>query len=314
MNLLIQEFNTSRTQILCITIHKGYLYSAGNDTIIRKWDSNGKCIQVLNMHEDWIRCLFSDGDYFYSGSNDCIIIQWKDDEYIKKLTFSAYVFSIIKYNGYLYVAGCCDVIKKYDDNGECIQILKEHTNYIWKLVTYNDYMYSCSSDGYIKKWNKEGRCIQTFQNYNEPIFELIVYRNYLLSSDNNYIGQWDENGNCIFTHHKPNYSIRGCAFYNSEVYFACISGYGCIKIWNNGIPISIIKNYYDTPDCIIIHDNYIYVTYLNGYIKNMVNIIQTNTNYFQKKQKEKIQNWNGVWKHCNIQKDLALVFARELLL
>ena len=75
-NKLILNGHLGAVYSLCV--HKGELFSGSDDNTIRKWNTKGECIGVLEKHTNWVFCICIHDGFLYSGSGDHIILKWND--------------------------------------------------------------------------------------------------------------------------------------------------------------------------------------------------------------------------------------------
>src|SRR5690348_11363232 len=111
------QASTAALSILSLIVYDEHLWSGDSNGYIKKWNSEGKCIQTIDAHNDWIR-------------------------------------NLVEFNGYLY--SCSDdegLIKKWNKKGECVIKLQAHNNWIWSMLVHDQYLYSFSADKTIKQWN-----------------------------------------------------------------------------------------------------------------------------------------------------------------
>ena len=53
----IQILKRHARSIYCLTVWNNHLYSGSSDKTIRKWNSSGECIGVLEGHTDYVYFL-----------------------------------------------------------------------------------------------------------------------------------------------------------------------------------------------------------------------------------------------------------------
>ena len=101
--------------------------------------------------------------------------------------------SLCVWNDQLYSGLSDGNIKKWNNKGECTQILKGHTSPVYCLTIWNDFLVSGSNDKTIKLWNSQGECVDTLNEHIDYVNCLIVWNNSLYSgSMDKTIRKWEE--------------------------------------------------------------------------------------------------------------------------
>lgn len=54
-------------------------------SLIKKWSFNGECLETLSGHEGFIFRIFKWKNYLFSAGDDKVVKVWKDDKFVQDL-------------------------------------------------------------------------------------------------------------------------------------------------------------------------------------------------------------------------------------
>src|SRR5690349_15369281 len=118
---LLSQFNGHEGRINCFISHDGFLYSGGDDNVIKKWKWDA-CIQTFIGHKNPIIKIIVHNGYLYSCSYN-ELLKWNVNGKFIKLEsgqfsyFKDHYTDIISYNGYIYSnSEICNYILKWKDD------------------------------------------------------------------------------------------------------------------------------------------------------------------------------------------------------
>ena len=87
------------------------------------------------------------------------------------------------WNEYL-CSGCVDgTIRVWNENGDCVNILKGRIHSVGCLTVWNNQLCSGSHDNSIRIWNREMKCVNLLQGHEDGVRSLKVWNNLLFSGD-----------------------------------------------------------------------------------------------------------------------------------
>lgn len=141
--------------ILCLILTDDdlFLYSAGADTNIIKWDLRTQSIsKTMQGHEQTITGLAKSEGKLISVSEDRNIIIWKNDLLYKKSKLSEYLLSVCTSSNYIFAGGRGGTIYIFDNNLQLIKELTGHFNSVSSLIAACNMLFSASYDRTIKSW------------------------------------------------------------------------------------------------------------------------------------------------------------------
>ena len=145
--------------VVCLVIDQNMLYSGGNDTLIRVWDSRkpNKCIGTLKGHTGKVYCLATDEMKLYSGSRDTTIRIWNTKQpYECIATIEGHtcdVLCLAIHENKLYSGSEDRTIRVWNtETYEEMASLRGHTNDVRCLTFHEDKLYSGSADETIRIW------------------------------------------------------------------------------------------------------------------------------------------------------------------
>jgi len=241
------------SDIWCLIIDDGKLYSASSDSTIKIWScSTDTLITTLTGHTSWVTCLTIDDGKLYSGGGypDNSIKVWncsdhklittlgrvlRDDgsgEY-KNVGHTYAVKCLTIHGGKLYSGSQDSTIKVWScSTNELITTLTGHTSWVYCLTIHGGKLYSGGDSGAIKVWNcSDDSLITTLRGHTGSVYCLRIHDGHLYSgSTDNTIKVHDCSDDSHIT------TLRGhkdwvvdFTFQNGKLYSK--DAYGTITIW-----------------------------------------------------------------------------------
>lgn len=150
-----KEFIGHTDMILCIVVTDDdlFVYSAGVDTLIIKWDLNlATSSKILKGHEQATTGLALIQETLVSVSEDRSIILWKNDILYKKVKMNEYLLSVCVSQSKIFAGGRSGNIYVFSHELKLTNELTGHFNSVTTLVYGNDKLFSGSQDRTIKVW------------------------------------------------------------------------------------------------------------------------------------------------------------------
>ncbi|OMJ88018.1 hypothetical protein SteCoe_10086 [Stentor coeruleus] len=268
--------HTDTITCLSLTDDDLFLYSAGADTNIIKWDLKTHSIsKTIKGHEQTITGLAQLEEKLISVSEDRNIIIWKNDLLYKKSRLSEYLLSVCISSNYIFAGGRGGSIYIFDKNLQLIKELTGHFNSVSSLVTGCNMLFSASYDRTIKTWNLDSfELAYTIKAHSSAIKKLcfVSQDNKLMSvSCDKTLRVWFEGDPpleiCLKEH---DYQINAISLNSNGWYTFTGDSKGIVNIWCNqelvklgkidlGEPVHDIVSLKTDPLCLIASGNKIYM-------------------------------------------------------
>lgn len=169
--------------ILCLNVFRNHLFSGSDDTTIRMWQTNGRCLKVLSGHRAAVRCMTTWNQRLLSGSADGSVRFWdpKEDEMKALITGHGPVLCMATLKDKLFTGSVPGDVRMWNTKGELIKEMNGHRGTVWCLTSFGDNIYSGSTDGVIRMWNAEGEPVREMLGHRETVCALIGLNNTLCS-------------------------------------------------------------------------------------------------------------------------------------
>jgi WD40 repeat protein len=87
------------------------------------------------------------------------------------------------WNEYLCSGAEDTTIRVWNENGDCVNILKGHINSVYCITVWNNHLCSGSADRSVRIWNKKMECIDVLEEHEDMVTSLRVWNNNLFSGD-----------------------------------------------------------------------------------------------------------------------------------
>ena len=82
-------------------------------------------------------------------------------------------------------------VRKWNFSGDCLLVMKGHTDYVWCLVIFDAFLFSGSTDCTVRKWTLDGKPQQIYQGHTNTAVCLTVWNDALFSASwDGSIIQW----------------------------------------------------------------------------------------------------------------------------
>ncbi|OMJ95924.1 hypothetical protein SteCoe_657 [Stentor coeruleus] len=153
-----KEFIGHTDTIMCLTLTNDdlFVYSAGADAMIMKWDLNEATLsKILKGHEQTITGIALIEETLVSVSEDKYAILWKNDLIYKKVKMNEYLLSVCISSGHIFVGSRSGSIYVFNYELGLTNELIGHFSSVATLVCGNDKLFSGSQDRTIKVWELE---------------------------------------------------------------------------------------------------------------------------------------------------------------
>lgn len=142
--------------IECLLVDKdeGFLYSAGRDNLIAKWDLDSfERLCWLKGHSQTVTGLaFADEDLL-SISEDRFLKVWKKELLTKNIGLGEYLLSLCVTKSYIFIGSRSGSIYTLDRSYTHVKVLTGHWNTVSSLIANSTVLFSASHDRNIKIWN-----------------------------------------------------------------------------------------------------------------------------------------------------------------
>ena len=80
------------------------------------------------------------------------------------------------------LSGASDrTIRKWNEEGQCVAIMRQHTNHVFCLLVFNGELYSASNDKTVKRWTLDGSLVQEYKGHTARVSTVVVWRGALFS-------------------------------------------------------------------------------------------------------------------------------------
>lgn len=167
------------------------LASGSNDTSIRIWDAiAGTCLNVLKGHSEGVHCVrySPDGQMLASGSLGGLIRLWSGQLCSSTSTSEVkvlyghtnWVWGIaFSPDGGILASGSDDgTVRLWNvQDGQCINVLDDHTDDILAIAVRDRLMVSASQDQTVRLWNLQGQSLKTWRGCTSGIRSLSLSSN-----------------------------------------------------------------------------------------------------------------------------------------
>ena len=171
----------------------GNVYTAGNDSTVKKIDPSGNEVWSFNGHSSTVRGVavdFNNG-YVYSGGSDYILrkVNISDGS---EVTSGGWPFTghtnrvygiVIDSVGNVYSASWDNTLKKIDSDGNEIWTFSGHSGRVYGVaIDKNGYIITGSYDNTVKKIDPDGNEVTTeewpFTGHTSNVYDVAVYLDY----------------------------------------------------------------------------------------------------------------------------------------
>ena len=82
-------------------------------------------------------------------------------------------------------------VRKWNFSGDCLAVMRGHTDIVWCLVIFDGSLFSGSFDCTVRKWTLDGKAQQLYEGHTAAVLCLTVWNNTLFSASRDYsMIQW----------------------------------------------------------------------------------------------------------------------------
>jgi len=231
----VGNFKTGHSKaVKSLVLHKGALFSAGSDAVIKEWDIEQQ--KVLNEAKDKgdTNAICLQDTSLFSASNDKTVKIWDTRTYKCTATLTAHtraVKCLYVLGNYLFSGSNDQQILVWSlQTNSVLTNLQGHEGWIKSLAGTKNTLFSGSHDETIRVWDlKTLQCTNTLKA-KDKVEAILPTPQALFSASGDYLEIWDSNKFTIASSTNARTSILCLARYGPRIFCGSIGNH--LKVWS----------------------------------------------------------------------------------
>jgi hypothetical protein len=231
----VSNFKNGHTKaVKSMVLHKGALYSAGSDAVIKEWDIEAQ--KVVNEAKDKgeINSICIQDNLIFSGSNDKTVKIWDNRSYKCIATLTAHnraVKCLYVLGNYLFSGSNDQQVLVWSlQTNSVLTNLQGHEGWIKSLTGTRSTLFSGSHDETIRVWDLNTlQCKHTLKA-KDKVEALLATPQALFSASGDYLEIWDSNTYTLASSTNTRTSILCLARHGPRIFCGSIGNN--LKVWS----------------------------------------------------------------------------------